>query len=64
MHTHIIFLELNQSCHYIVIYIKIWQDLFQNYLIWQMKALQPFKTLQLYTSHVGVCIPGDLNPKI
>jgi len=66
MHMHnavyyIIFLELFQYYHYSAINIlKIWQDLFQDCLISQKKALQPFKTSYLFTSHVGVCIPGYL----
>jgi hypothetical protein len=70
MHTHnalyyIFFLELFQYYHYSAINIhNIWQDLFQDCLIWQMKTLQPFKTSYLFTSHVAVYNSGDLNPKI
>lgn len=62
---YIIFLELFQYYHYSAINIlKIWEDLFQDCLISQKKALQPFKTSYLFTTHVGVCILGYLNPKI
>lgn len=62
---YIIFLELFQYYHYSAINIlKIWLDHFQDYLISQKKALQPFKTSYLFTIHVGVRILGYLNPKI